>query len=328
MDVLCLGELLVDFVALEQGLLIHQGPKFQPAAGGAPANVAVGVAKLGLHSGFIGKVGKDSFGTFLKETLVAQGVDTQYLMEDPCTRTTLAFVAIGEHGERDFVFYRDPGADTQLLARELVPQYIEQARIFHFGSISLSQEPVRQATLEALRIARKANLLISYDPNYRDTLWPDEATAIEQMRFGMTMADLVKVSEEELCLITNRDSWWTGAQALMEDFSEISCLLVSRGAEGCTAVTRQGRLDVPGFAVKAVDTTGAGDAFVAGFLVSLLRRQIAVDHYMVVEELAESLEFANAAAAMSTLTSGAIPSLKTAMEVEDWLASCNSSQQP
>lgn len=319
MDVVCLGELLIDFVALEPGRLIHQGPKFQPAAGGAPANVAVGAAKLGLSSGFIGKVGKDSFGVFLKDTLCLNGVDTQYLIEDPRTRTTLAFVAIGDHGERDFVFYRDPGADTQLLAEELDAGYFQQARVFHFGSISLSQEPVRQATLQALNMAKHAGALISYDPNYRDSLWPDEGTAVEQMRFGMTAADLVKVSEEELCLIANCSSWPLAAEALLQDFGSISCLLVSRGAQGCTAFTRVGRIDAPGFDVKAVDTTGAGDAFMAAVLASLLKNEIPLSSATAPAELADSLRFANAAAAMSTLSSGAIPSLKTFTEVEQWL---------
>ncbi len=319
LDIVCLGELLVDFVALEPRKLIHEGPRFQPAAGGAPANVAAGAAKLGLKSGFIGKVGEDSFGQFLKTTLQADGVNTEYLIEDPRIRTTLAFVAIGEEGERDFVFYRDPGADTQLTPDELNQTYFDGAKVFHFGSISLSQEPVRQATLEALAMAKRAGLVISYDPNYRDTLWPSQEKAVEQMQLGMGFADVAKVSEDELLLITATVDSDAAASALLAQQPNLQCLLVSEGAGGCTAFTRQGSIHVPGFAVEAIDTTGAGDAFVAGFLASVLKRGLDLVSTEPPERLRDSLIFANAAAAMSTESSGAIPSFKTDSEVRSWL---------
>src|SRR4051794_18734680 len=200
--VICLGEALIDFVADVHGVSLEDCPGFRKAAGGAPANVAVGVARLGQTSAFAGKVGDDPFGRFLERTLAENGVDTTPMRFDPEARTGLAFVSLLENGERDFVFYRHPSADMRLRPDELPVELFSGARVFHFGSISLISEPSRAATLAAARAARNCGCIVSYDPNLRLPLWPSAEAARAAMLDAVPLADVVKISDEEAAFLT------------------------------------------------------------------------------------------------------------------------------
>ncbi len=305
LDVIACGEMLIDFVSTASGVTLAEAPAFEKAPGGAPANVAVGVARLGYRAGFMGQLGDDDFGHFLANTLSSNGVDTGGLRFTAEARTSLAFVSLRADGERDFMFYRNPSADMLWRPEDVNAPFAAGTRVFHYGSISLISEPSRSATLAALEHARAAGALISYDPNLRLALWPGKDAACEGMLAGWQHAQLAKVSEEELSFLSGQTDLERGAHALWHD--GLRLLVVTCGAKGCTYFTPSGRGDVPGFSVKPVDTTGAGDAFVAGLLSGLL------DHDLSFEApaLAEALRLANAAGAITTTKRGAIPALPT-----------------
>lgn len=262
MSVVCLGELLIDFVSLETGVSVGDASGFQKAPGGAPANVAVALARLGHQSVFLGQVGDDPFGHYLAGVLKQEGVDIRGLRFSADARTALAFVSLRADGERSFVFYRHPSADMLLRPGDLPLDLLDHQSIFHFGSITLIGNPVRSATLGALQYAQSRDLLISYDPNLRLALWPDADAARDGMRLGMEYAQIVKVSAEELEFLTGGDD----PRALWYDATEL--LIVTRGAEGASAYHRSGlEVHVPGHVVEAVDTTG-GRGCVCGGLVT------------------------------------------------------------
>ncbi len=313
-DVVACGELLIDFVSTEAGATLAQAPAFKKAAGGAPANVAVGVARLGYRAGFMGQVGDDDFGCFLADTLVESGVDTGGLRFCAAARTALAFVSLREDGERSFMFYRHPSADMLWRPSDVDTHYAASTRIFHFGSISLIGEPSRSATLTALEAARGAGALISYDPNLRLALWPSPEAARQGMLAGWPHADLAKVSAEELAFLTGETDLSTGARALWHD--RLRLLVVTCGAAGCVYFTPDGSGALPGFAVTAVDTTGAGDGFVAGMLAGLLDHNLEWDK----QTLERALRLGNATGALTTTQRGAIPALPSRKAVEHLLA--------
>lgn len=309
MTVVCFGELLIDFVALETGVTVGEASGFVKAPGGAPANVAVGVARLGHPSAFLGQVGDDPFGHFLDGVLRADKVDTRGLRFSPEARTALAFVSLRSDGDRSFVFYRHPSADMLMRPEDVALDLIDDQRIFHFGSITLIDEPCRSATLAAVNHARTKGLLISYDPNLRLALWQDADAARERMRLGLEYADILKVSEEELEFLTGDKN----PAKLWRDSMKI--VVVTHGAGGATIYTPRERFLSPGFSVQAVDTTGAGDGFVAGLMHGILSYGDAFDHHL--DEIAR---FANAVGAITTTKRGAIPALPTRAEVEAFLA--------
>lgn len=318
-DVIAHGELLIDFVPTVSGVSLLDAPAFKMAAGGAPANVAVGLVRLGVSSGFMGKVGDDPFGRFLAQTLANAGVDVSALRFSGAARTALAFVALRADGEREFTFYRHPSADMLYAPEEVDAASIRQAKVFHFGSISLIGEPARSATLHAVEIARQAGLLISYDPNLRLNLWPDEDAARAGIRLGWRLAHVIKVSEEELMFLTGKDL--TGLRDLSGlgewRHPDLRLLVVTRGARGCRSVTPNVSSDVPGFEVESVDTTGAGDGFMAGLLKGL------IDHpnaFADAKQLDAIYRYANAAGALTTTQRGAIPALPDADQVAAFLA--------
>jgi len=313
-DVISLGELLIDFVPTVSGVTLIDAPAFTKAPGGAPANVAAGLAKLGVPAGFMGKVGDDPFGHFLAETLRSIGVDTTALRFSAEARTGLAFVSLRADGEREFMFYRHPSADMLYRPEEVDRDYVRAARVFHFGSISLIGEPSRGATLLAAQTARDAGLLVSYDPNLRPALWPSEAAAKEGIMLGWRLADVVKVSEAELESLSGEDDVRAAARRLWHP--GLRLLLVTRGAAGCSYVTTEFAGDVSGFSVRAVDTTGAGDGFVAGMLKGLLASPCA---YQDEQALREICRYANAVGALTTMERGAIPSMPTAERVVRFL---------
>ncbi len=296
MSVVCLGELLIDFVALESGVTVGEASGFQKAPGGAPANVAVAVARLGHPTAFLGQVGDDPFGHYLKRVLHAEGVDLRGLRFSGEARTALAFVALAEGGERSFVFYRHPSADMLMRPEDVLLDVIDVHHIFHFGSITLINEPARSATLMAAQYARSQEKLISYDPNLRLALWPSEQAAREGMLTGLNYAHFVKLNDEELAFLGG------SVPALWRD--EMQLIVVTHGAGGATVYTRHGQHHFEGYTITPVDTTGAGDGFMAGLLVGILEHP--KDYLGNIDPM---LRFANAVGALATTMRGAIPAL-------------------
>lgn len=313
-DVITFGELLIDFVPTISNVSLLDAPAFKKAPGGAPANVAVGLSRLGIATGFIGKVGDDAFGRFLARTLSENDVDISALCFSDKARTALAFVSLGAGGEREFMFYRHPSADMLYTPQEVDGEYIRTAKIFHHGSISLISEPSRSATFEAIKIARQGGLLISYDPNLRINLWPDENSARQGLLSVWDQADIIKVSEEELDFLSGYENTSQAAEALWHD--RLKLLLVTRGKKGCTYITKEFQGDVPGFRVEPVDTTGAGDGFVAGMLMGLLENP---DAWEQEDRLSEICRFANAVGALVTMERGAIPAMPSRDRVIEFL---------
>jgi fructokinase len=313
--VVCLGELLIDFVPEENGQPLADVGLFRKAAGGAPANVAAAVAKLGGASRFIGKVGRDPFGVYLKRTLEETGVEAAVLDSDEA-KTGLAFVSLRQDGERDFLFFRDPAADMLLRAEEIAEAWLADAAIFHFGSVSLIAEPCRTATLDAARRAKALGALVSYDPNVRLALWPSADAARQAILQQLPLADVVKVSEEEIDFLLGTDLT-TGEQLLLEQGPSV--IVVTLGAQGCRVITARQDLLVSGWPVAAVDTTGAGDGFVGGMLYQLAL--LGVTPATVADALGDAetaqrvFAFANRVGAITTTRRGAIPALPTLAEV-------------
>lgn len=283
-DIITMGELLVDFIPREKNLPLKDVDNFSKAAGGAPANVAAGLGKLGKDCGFIGKVGADSFGEFLREKLQENNVDTTYLLQTEQAMTTLAFVSLTEDGERDFAFYRKPGADMMLSTADLQEECLSEVDIFHFGTISLTDSPVREATYYLLELAEINNVFISFDPNIRLPLWNYELEALRKEFFAaLTHADLVKMNIEELLLITNSGLDFETVKKRPESYKnelEEIChellnsnpryLLITAGYRGAFFMSEETMKFSGGYEIEAVDTTGAGDAFMVGALSQLL----------------------------------------------------------
>lgn len=311
-EVVCMGELLIDFVSTESGVSLVDAPAFKKAAGGAPANVAVGLSRLGVASAFMGKVGDDEFGRFLAQTLEENGVDTMPLVFSKDARTALAFVSLAADGERDFMFYRHPSADMLFEPDEVDADAIRRAKVFHYGSISLIGEPSRSATLHALRLAQDAGLMISYDPNLRLALWPEEEAARKGMMLGWEHAQVVKASTEELRFLTGERDLVRSVKQLWHP--ALRLLVATMGRDGCHYFTEKADRRVPGFEVDAIDTTGAGDGFVAGMLMGLVRRPAIWKDKTALEE---GLVFANAVGALTTTKLGAIPALPTLNAVSE-----------
>ncbi|WP_310193833.1 PfkB family carbohydrate kinase [Bacillus sp. 3255] len=311
-----MGELLIDFVPDVNGQALADVASFQRAAGGAPANVAAAVAKLGGDARFIGKIGRDPFGDFLVRTLDEVGVQTAVIQTDEA-KTGLAFVSLRADGERDFLFFRDPAADMLLRADEVKAQWLEDAAVFHFGSVSLIAEPCRTATLDAARRAKALGALVSYDPNVRLALWPSADAARSEILAQLELADVVKVSEEEIEFLLGVDAT-TGAQQLLQRGPKV--IIITLGPDGCRVVSARQDVVIPGTPVASVDTTGAGDSFVGGMLYQLA--SLGVTPAGIVDALAEAgvaervFGFANRVGAITTTRRGAIPALPTLAEVQ------------
>jgi fructokinase len=311
-----LGELLIDMLPEELGRSLVEVSAWRPKPGGAPANVAVAAARLGAESAFVGKVGDEAFGHHLARVLRDEGVDVSGMRYDQEARTGMAFIAKPDENSYDILFYRNPGADMRLQPDELDREMLSATWAFHFGSISLIQEPSRSATLEAIRVAHKAGALISFDVNYRPDLWSRDR-ARGQVQSVLDSVDLIKVNEDELALLTGSDDLEEGSQALL---GQGPCLcVVTLGAEGSYFRMVGGGGTVAPFRVKTVDATGCGDAFVAGLLWQLVqggdwRAQLDLPH------MREALRYANAVGALTSTRQGAIPALPTAEMVNQFLA--------
>lgn len=290
--VIALGELLIDFTPLAG----RQKIAFEQNAGGAPANVLAAAAKLGIKTSFIGCVGEDAFGRYLRDFLEKCGIGFDHLRTDPCHHTTLAFVQLREDGDRDFSFYRNHGADKMLSPEDISEEMFERGDIFHFGSISMTDEPAKSATKKAIGLAKERDCLISYDPNLRPPLWRSLEEAKETMLSVMGEIDLLKVSEEELQFLTGEEELETGARKLEKEYG-IPLLLVTRGSEGCCFLHKREWAQVEAFRVEAVDTTGAGDSFLGAMLFQLMREGRPIPQ-LSLEEMRGFVGFANKTAAI------------------------------
>lgn len=311
-DVTALGELLIDFTyhgTSEQGnSLLEVNP------GGAPCNVLALLNKCGRTTNFIGKVGRDQFGDLLKETLVDLGIGTDGLLFDETVNTTLAFVKNFENGDRDFAFYRNPGADMMLNENDVKEEQIKNSKIFHFGTLSMTHENVCKATEKAIEIAKDNGLLISFDPNLREPLWDDLKKAKEKIEYGLSKCDVCKISEEEVEFVTGEKDIRKGAEILRERFP-VKLLNVTAGADGSYAFYKDMVVYKPSFKLGGtIETTGAGDTFCGSILNELLNRGIDA---LTEKDLEEMLTFANAAAYLVTTKKGAIRSMPEVEEVQN-----------
>ncbi|KAF6143913.1 hypothetical protein GIB67_001707 [Kingdonia uniflora] len=311
------GEMLIDFVPDVSGVSLAKAPGFIKAPGGAPANVACAITKLGGASAFIGKFGDDEFGRMLVDILKQNGVNSDGVCFDPNARTALAFVTLKTNGEREFMFYRNPSADMLLKESELNIALIKQANILHYGSISLITEPCRSAHMTAMKAAKEAGILLSYDPNVRLPLWPSSEAAREGIKSIWKEADFIKVSDDEVAFLTHGDAndennvlslWYDG----------LKLLVVTDGEKGCRYFTKNFKGRVNGFAVKTVDTTGAGDAFVGSLLLAISKNEAIFGDQ---KKLEEALTFANACGAICTTKKGAIPALPNTVAALELIAS-------
>ena len=311
-DVAALGELLIDFT--QNGRSGQGNLLFEANPGGAPANVLAMLRKLDRSCVFLGKVGADGFGDLLEDTLRAVGIDTRGLRRDKNVHTTLAVVHTFENGDRDFSFYRKPGADVNLSADELDGEVLRSCRIFHFGSLSLTDEPVRTATRKAISLARENGAIISFDPNLRAPLWEHEAAAKEQIAWGLAQCDVLKIADNEIEFMCGTTDFDKGAAMLRAQYPNIKLLNVTAGAEGSYSYYGALRAFEPGCTFGGViETTGAGDTFCASVLNYVL------DHGLdglTEAQLHEMLRFANTAAYLVTTKRGAIKSMPERAEVE------------
>lgn len=309
-DVIALGELLIDFTMNGQS---EQGNNmFEACPGGAPCNVLALLNKMGKKTAFLGKVGRDQFGTLLRDTITEAGIDASHLMIDDKVNTTLAFVHTFPDGDREFSFYRNPGADMMLTENEVDPAFIAQTKIFHFGTLSMTHDGVRAATKKAVQAAKDAGCLVSFDPNLRPPLWSSLDLAKEQMEYGFGVCDILKISDNEIQFVSGKEDYDEGIAYLQEKY-HIPMILLTMGKDGSRAYYKAMRVERPGFSVKAIETTGAGDTFCGSSL------NYVVEHGfedLTEEQLGELLTFANAAAAIVTTKKGAIRSMPEREEVE------------
>ena len=311
-DITTFGEILIDFTW--QGVSDTGQTLFAQHPGGAPANVAVAAEKLGAHTAFIGKAGKDMHGEFLKSVLEKEKVDTKGMLLDENYFTTLAFVSVAENGERSFSFARKPGADTKIEKEEINVDILDKTTLFHVGSLSLTEQPARNTTHYAIRRAKEKGSIISYDPNYRASLWKDKKTAKEQMRSLIPYVDLMKISDEETELLTGKEKPEEAAKLLFE--KGVKIVVVTLGSKGAYLYCKEGGLQIPGFVSKVADTNGAGDSFWGGFLYRISKSGKKPEEFTL-NELKEYVRFGNAVASLCVEKKGAIPAMPTLMEVRE-----------
>ncbi|WP_434654329.1 carbohydrate kinase family protein [Thermoanaerobacterium thermosaccharolyticum] len=313
-DVVALGELLIDFTPA--GKSENGNTLFEMNPGGAPSNVLTAVTKLGGKCAFIGKVGDDQFGHFLKQVLENNNIATTGLKNTCLVNTTLAFVHLDKSGDRSFTFYRNPGADMMLNNDDINLDLIDSSKIFHFGSLSLTDEPSRSATITALKYAKQNKKIISYDPNWRPPLWKDETIAKKEMFFPLKYVDIAKLSLEELHFLTGESNIQIASDILYN--MGIKLVLVTLGQDGCYYKHSSGSGHIPAYRVDVVDTTGAGDAFLGAVLYNISKIDFPIEKISS-KEIAQIVKFANAVGSLCTTKRGAIPSIPTYDEVENFL---------
>lgn len=314
-DVVALGELLIDFT--ENGVSGQGNTIYEANPGGAPCNVLAMLNKLGRKTAFMGKVGVDIFGNKLKQVLDEVGIDTGALLMDPDVRTTLAFVQTFADGDRDFSFYRNPGADMMLREEELKEEMLGQCRIFHFGTLSMTHDEVRKATKKAVAAAKEKGAVISFDPNLRPPLWPSLELAKEQVAYGLGQCDVLKISDNEIQWFTGKEDYDEGIRVLQDTY-HIPLILLSLGKEGSRAYYKDLRVEkAPYLQKNTIETTGAGDTFGGSCLHFVLEYGLdGLDE----EKLLQMLSFANAAASLITTRKGALKVMPEKEEVEKMMA--------
>ena len=310
-DILTLGELLIDFT--HNGVSSQGNGLFEANPGGAVCNVLAMMNKLGHSAAYMGKVGDDIFGHLLKKTLEEVSINTECMLMDKDARTTLAFVANDETGDRSFSFYRNPGADMMFTEEEVNEEAIAASRIFHFGTLSMTHEGVREATKKALDIAKKNGVMISFDPNLRESLWDSLDTAKEQFAYGMQYCDVLKISDNEIQWFTGKEDYEEGVKALQDTY-HIPLIFLSLGRDGSRAYYKDMKVSVPAFVQEnTIETTGAGDTFFGSALHFVLEKGL---ENLSVDDLKEMLTFANAAASIITTRKGALKVMPSRAEVE------------
>ena len=314
-DVTALGELLIDFT--ENGKSGQGNPLFEANPGGAPCNVLAMLAKLGHKTAFIGKVGKDFFGEQLRDAITEVGIEAAYLQMDEEIHTTLALVHTYPDGDRDFSFYRNPGADMMLTEDEIPEDLIKDTKIFHFGTLSMTHEGVRLATKKALKIAKESGTLISFDPNLRPPLWANLEEAKAQVLYGLNYCQILKISDNEIQWLTGKEDYTEGVNWINERY-QIPLIFVSMGKEGSRAYYGDTMVEIAPFLQKnTVETTGAGDTFCGCVLHYICQHGL---EGLTEENLKEMLVFANAAASLITTRKGALRVMPQREEVEALLA--------
>ncbi|MEZ3487675.1 MAG: carbohydrate kinase [Lachnospiraceae bacterium] len=308
-DVTAIGELLIDFTMNGQS---DQGNNlFEACPGGAPCNVLAILNKLGRKTSFIGKVGEDQFGRLLKGTIEELGIGTKGLIIDKEIRTTLAFVHTFPDGDREFSFYRKPGADMMLSEDEVDLDMIRKSRVFHFGTVSMTDEPSRSATKKALKAAKEAGCLITFDPNLRPPLWGSLDDAKEQIEYGFQYCDVLKISDNEIQFVSGKEDYDEGIRYLKEKY-QIPLIFLTMGKDGSRAYYKDLRVERKGFAVKAIETTGAGDTFCGCAINGVLTHGL---DNLTEDVLGDILTYANAGAALITMKKGAIRSMPELEEI-------------
>lgn len=314
-DVTALGELLIDFT--ENGMSAQNNPMLEANPGGAPCNVLSMLSRLGRKTAFIGKVGKDGFGELLRKAVEEQGISTEGLLFDENIHTTLALVLKKENGDRDFAFYRNPGADMMLQEDEVNEALISNSKIFHFGTLSLTDEPVRSATQKAVKCAKEAGACITFDPNLREPLWKSLEEAHEQVAWGLAQADVVKISDNEITWFTGLEDYDACLAKLQELFPNLKLICLSMGADGSIACNQKHKVFVPAYLQEnTIETTGAGDTFCACMIDAVLKNGTDMDE----NALRQMLQMGNAAASIVTTKKGALRVMPSLNDVLAFLA--------
>ena len=310
-DVTALGELLIDFT--ENGVSGQGNPLFEANPGGAPCNVLAMLSRLNHKTAFVGKVGKDFFGEQLKSAIREVGIDDEYLRMDEKVHTTLALVHTFPDGDRDFSFYREPGADMMLTEDEIPVELLENTKVFHFGTLSMTHEGVRNATKKAIHLAKEAGALISFDPNLRPPLWKSLDDAREQVLYGLQFCDVLKISDNEIQWLTGEEDYTAGVNWILERF-HTPLILVSMGKEGSRAYYQGRMVEVkPYLRDNTIETTGAGDTFCGCVLHYVVEHGL---EGLTDADLTEMLDFANCAASIVTTRKGALRVMPTREEIE------------
>lgn len=315
-DVVALGELLIDFT--ENGTSGQGNPVYEANPGGAPCNVLSMLNRLGHQTAFLGKVGNDIFGRQLRSTVESAGINVEGLLTDEDVRTTLAFVETKPDGDRDFSFYRNPGADMMLREEEVRDDIIAAGKIFHFGTLSMTNEPVRSATKHAIAVAKENGALISFDPNIREPLWKDMEEAKEQSAYGLSVCDILKISDNEIQWFSGKEDYTEGIRMLQQTY-QIPLILLSMGRDGSRVYYKNMIVEVPAFLQKnTIETTGAGDTFGACCLHYILQYGLME---LTEQQLKDMLTFANAAASIITTRKGALRVMPSLEEIQNYFES-------
>jgi len=310
-----IGEVLIDFIPLQKGKALKDVATFERTPGGAPANVAATVAKLGGTSSVITKLGTDSFGDFLVEKLIENGVQTDKILRTDEANTALAFVSLRNDGERDFSFYRKPSADLLLDKNEINGEWFNQGDILHFGSVDLVESPMKYAHIKSIEEAKSRGSLISFDPNIRLPLWENSENCRQTILEFIPKAHILKISDDELEFITNISDQEEAVNSLF--IGDVKVIMITKAASGADLYVRSNKYESDGFEVSVEDTTGAGDAFIGSFLYQLLTKKVNLDNLENICEKyhQEILEFANASGALTTTGKGAISAIPTKEQV-------------